>query len=240
MSPIRILHFSDLHGRAFAEAARLIDRLTPHWVVLTGDMVVGHLHHRPETQHRKQADFWSRHRACFLREGLTTTFLRGNHEGPQFLDPELQGRVPANLTAGVGFLEGIPAEFGPWGFPRELDTQGLQAELEAQGAPSLILSHVPPFGSLDHTRHGTSVGHRPLAERIRRASGAPTLVLCGHVHESFGTLTLGPTRIINAAGGYAFLEWDPATGHTDLLAQEVLVRYRPWRGFLEVLRGGRG
>ncbi len=233
---MRILHVSDLHGRAFAQVGRLVRQLKPDWIVLTGDLLddptwIPGEHRRGARQLR----LWGRVREGFALEGATTTLVRGNHEREGFEDLAWQVARPPGLEAQVGVLEGIPAEFGPWGFPRERDAADLARELEAQGPRRIWLSHVPPFGILDRTRHGVQVGHRPLAG-VLQGSDAPDLVLCGHVHESFGAQTVGRTLVVNAAAGYAHLEWHPETGRTDLLALEVLVRYRPWRGFLEALR----
>lgn len=233
---MRILHFSDLHGRAFQEAGGLVSELRPDWVVLTGDMLAD-----PEWlpgEHRRvawQQRRWVRGRVRFQRPGLCTTFVRGNHERNGFVDPELHAARPAGMEGSIGILEGIPAEFGPWGFPRELEPEALAWEMERQGPRRLWLSHVPPFGILDRTRHGVRVGHRPLAQRLE-GPDAPDLVLCGHVHESFGAHTHGGTLVVNAAGGYAYLDWHPETGHTDVLALEILCRYRPWQGLLDALK----
>ncbi len=232
---MRILHFSDLHGRASTEAARIVAQVEPDWIVLTGDMLDD-----PEWlpgEHRRSARqmrAWDRIRRPFLAAACTT-YVRGNHEREGFSDAFLQAARPTGFQDRIGILEGIPAEFGPWGFPRELAPEDLARELDVQGPRELWLSHVPPYGVLDRTRHGTRVGHRPLAALLT-GDRPPSLVLCGHVHESFGTHTVGRTHVVNAAGGYALLDWDPESGRVDLLALEVLVRYRPWRGFLEALK----
>lgn len=237
---MRILHFSDLHGRAFRVARQLVASLAPDWVVLTGDMMAD-----PEWlpgEHRRatwQMRRWVRGRAHFIAPGLCTTLVRGNHEREGFADPELQAARPAALAQDIGVLEGIPAEFGPWGFPREMDSQALARELEGQGPRRIWLSHVPPYGILDRTRHGMRVGHRPLAQCLQ-GPGAPDLVLCGHVHEAVGVWREGRTQVVNAAGGYAHLTWDPLTGDTQILALETLCRYHPWIGFLAALRPGGG
>ena len=46
---------------------------------------------------------------------------------------------------------------------------------------------------------------------------APLLVLCGHVHESFGQLRQGRTLIVNAATGFALLDLDIKTGQAQVL-----------------------
>ena len=226
MKPVRILHFSDLHGHAFCAAAQLVRMLEPDWIVLTGDMIPGHLHASPETREQRQTREWTRARPSFLNPGAVTTYLRGNHEGEHFHASGCEGTMPAVLDGRVGFLEGIPAEFGPWGFPREMSPEDLQAELAAQGDPMVILSHVPPFGCLDRTRRGVRVGHRPLAHHLAAAS--PALVLCGHVHESWGFTRQGKTLVVNAAGGAALVQLDPVVGHAEMLEMRHLVHPIGW------------
>jgi Icc-related predicted phosphoesterase len=43
------------------------------------------------------------------------------------------------------------------------------------------------------------------------------LVLCGHVHESFGHTRQGRTLIVNAATGYALLDLDMECGQAQVL-----------------------
>ncbi len=231
---MRILHLSDLHGRAHRLARAQVERHAPDWIVLTGDMVEDPQWIPGEARRlRRQHRTWARLRGAFLHEGACTTLVRGNHEREGFQDEALQKALPEALAGQVGILEGIPAEFGPWGFPRELSPEALACEMDAQGEPPIWLSHVPPFGLLDATKSGHRVGHRPLAARLA-SSQPPALVLCGHVHESFGALRHGPTLVVNAAGGFALLEWDGQ--RAELLEQGLLVRYSPWSGLFAALR----
>lgn len=61
----------------------------------------------------------------------------------------------------------------------------------------ILLTHGPPHGILDRTRHGEQVGCEELllaVERIR-----PRLHVFGHIHEDAGQAERGGTRFVNAA-----------------------------------------
>jgi Icc-related predicted phosphoesterase len=121
-------------------------------------------------------------------------------------------------------LEGTPIEFGNWGWSREWGDEDLMKELQAQlrdvTEPRVYISHVPPFGSLDQAANGQNIAHRPLFRHLHERNWPKALVLCGHVHESFGSMNAGGTLVVNAACGYALLEWTEGT--PTMLAQERL------------------
>jgi Icc-related predicted phosphoesterase len=145
-----------------------------------------------------------------------TTLTLGNHEMEGFLDRKLEA-VPASLLGRVGVLQGNPAEFGAWGFSREYEPDELQAEVEALNNPMVVLTHCPPHGRLDTTKGGQCIGHPPLRRFLDEAREPPFLVLCGHVHESFGQFRQGRTLIVNAATGYALVDLDLARGQAQVL-----------------------
>ena len=221
---LRILALSDLHGKCFPEASDLIDRERPDWIVLCGDLLpdFGRIAGR-ESRLEAQRAFWQAHRSKFLRPFAVTTLVLGNHELEGFADPGLQ-QLPAPLQGRVMRLEGIPVEFGAWGWSREREQEELEAELQEQlagnPAPSIYVSHVPPYGCLDRTWGGEHIGHRPLFQHLRRRGWPEALVLCGHVHEAAGSMDCGETLVVNAACGYALLEW--SLGTPRLLAQARL------------------
>jgi Icc-related predicted phosphoesterase len=209
--PLRILACSDLHGKGFKAAARLIDEHRPDWIVLCGDLLpdfgrIGGRGNRLETQR----EFWQVYRSTFLRPWAVTTLVRGNHELEGFADPGLQG-LPAGVQGQVVRLEGIPIECGAWGWSREWEAPALAGELEEQvranPAPAFYLSHVPPYGCLDLSKGGERIGHRPLFDHLRARDWPAAVVLCGHVHESFGSMDCGGTLVVNVACGFALLEW---------------------------------
>jgi len=216
MAPtLRLLAFSDLHGGSFREAGELIDAHRPDWIVLCGDLLPDYdrLEGR-EARLEAQRDCWQRGRSSFLRPFAVTTLVRGNHELEGFEDPELQA-LPPMLQGRVVRLEGVPVMGGARGWSRAWEDEALEAELQAQLAQNpgaaIYVSHVPPHGCLDRGRSGDAIGHRPLAAHLRRRGWPEALVLCGHVHEAFGRRDFGDTVVVNAACGYALLEWTPGT-----------------------------
>jgi Icc-related predicted phosphoesterase len=48
----------------------------------------------------------------------------------------------------------------------------------------ILVTHCPPFGILDETKYGVNVGSASLREKIEEIK--PKLVVCGHIHESYG------------------------------------------------------
>jgi Icc-related predicted phosphoesterase len=69
--------------------------------------------------------------------------------------------------------------------------------------------HAPPMGTAcDRLASGEHVGSTVIRTLIEREQ--PDLVLCGHIHESRGTDTIGAAQIINpgpaSAGHYALVE----------------------------------
>lgn len=214
---MKILHLSDLHGRHMAAVQRLIEAHEPDWIVLTGDMLpdfnmIGGKGNRLDCQR----EWWGTYRRRFMHPHAITTLTLGNHEIEGFRDRELEA-VPPSLMGKVGVLQGNPAEFGAWGFSREYDQGELQAEVDTLNLPIVLLTHCPPHGLLDATRGGDHIGHPPLQRFLDESPEPPLLVLCGHVHESFGEIRQGQTLIVNAATGYALLDLDLGRGQARVL-----------------------
>jgi Icc-related predicted phosphoesterase len=237
---LRILHFSDLHGVAMRLAESTIEAVQPNWIVLTGDILPDFSRLPGESRRlAAQREWWRTWRSSFLREGIRTTFVRGNHEIEGFEDRSLRS-VPGELAGMVGFLEGIPARWGAWGFAREWDEEALQQEVEAMGEPFVVMSHVPPHGWLDVNGGGDHIGHLALREFLDASEVAvrsltfrgryvkpPGLVLCGHVHQGFGWERHGPTLVVNAATGFAVVDLDLGSGVAHVLRMERLLEGRP-------------
>jgi len=214
---MKILHFSDLHGRHTKAAEQLIDTHAPNWIVLTGDMLPDfHMIGGKGNRLDCQREWWGTYRSSFIRPYSITTLTLGNHEIEGFRDRALEA-VPVALLGKVGVLQGNPAEFGAWGFSREYAKEALQAEVDALNRPLVVLSHCPPHGRLDVTKGVQHIGHLPLRLHLDETLDAPLLVLCGHVHESFGQFRQGRTMIVNAATGYALVDLDLARGQAQVL-----------------------
>lgn len=63
----------------------------------------------------------------------------------------------------------------------------------------LLITHCPPFGILDTSRHGITMGCEELKAIVQLR--APKIHVFGHVHGSYGMHTRGNTTFINAAIG---------------------------------------
>jgi len=114
----------------------------------------------------------------------------------------------------VGFL-GLSA-MPPWRttmyhFSEEELAEALDAgHRQVADAPRLVvLSHTPPYGTkVDRLLLGRHVGSTALRAFVDRVQ--PELVVCGHVHEARGVVSLGRTTVVNcgpaAKGYYALIE----------------------------------
>lgn len=103
------------------------------------------------------------------------------------------------IVEGVPFFGiggGIPiTPFGDWSF--DLTEDDARAKLADCPHGAVLVSHSPPKGHGDRTSRGVSCGSEAVLETIQATS--PRLVVCGHIHDSWGYDGIeGTTRIINA------------------------------------------
>ena len=85
--------------------------------------------------------------------------------------------------------------FGAWSY--DLTEAEAGAMLGGVAAGGVLVSHSPPKGHGDRTGSGVQAGSVAVLGAIRRAR--PALVVCGHIHDSWGyDGTIGPTRVVNA------------------------------------------
>jgi len=75
------------------------------------------------------------------------------------------------------------------------DAFAAAATLAPAGAPLVLVSHQPPRDTHCDLARSGHVGSTAIRAAILRHQ--PDLVLCGHIHESAGTDTLGRSRIVN-------------------------------------------
>jgi uncharacterized protein len=100
-----------------------------------------------------------------------------------------------------GLGGGIPIT--PWDWSFDLDEDEAAARLEACPDGAVLLVHSPPRGHVDVAGDGRHLGSKAVLEAIERTE--PALVLCGHIHESWGTESrIGPSRVVNLGpeGGF--------------------------------------
>lgn len=64
---------------------------------------------------------------------------------------------------------------------------------------SVIISHVPPYGTNDKVFLGMHGGSKELRELVDKFK--PRLVLCGHIHEDPGITKIGKTIVVNCSMG---------------------------------------
>jgi uncharacterized protein len=187
---MRVLAFSDVH-RDLDAAASLVERSGEV------DLVVG------------AGDFASVH------EGLEETvgalagmqaplvLIPGNNETEEALraaapDGTTVLHGEAGSEAGVsmyGLGAGIPTTPWDWSFDLSED----EAAERLAGAPEgldLMVLHSPPQGHCDQSGSGDHLGSEAILDAIE--AKAPTVAVCGHIHESWGAeSSIGDTRVFN-------------------------------------------
>lgn len=103
----------------------------------------------------------------------------------------------------------------PLDTPYEIDEGEIARRIEAAYADVgdcqtlIFCPHAPPHATgCDRLASGEHVGSTAVRAFVERAQ--PDLVLCGHIHESRGSDTIGRTRIVNPGpiflGHYALVE----------------------------------
>ncbi len=186
----RILAFSDLHhARDRAEALVAASA--------SADLVIG------------AGDFCNMRTALpgamNLLSGITAPFalVPGNAESFE----ELQEAAHAGWTVlhgsgaelaglrlfGLGY--GVPVTpFGAWSC--DLDETTAERMLNDCDAADILVVHSPPKGVADVTSRGVSVGSTAIRAAVERIQ--PRLVLCGHIHDSWGVEgPIGDSRVVN-------------------------------------------
>lgn len=190
-----LLLFSDVHNDHDA-CNRLVDRSAEV------DLVLG------------AGDF------CTMRQGLGPVIERlsaidtpavlvpGNSESVE----ELQAAVDeagwteatvlhgeAATVAGVsvfGIGAGIPiTPFGNWSY--DVSEEDAADMLRDCPEGAVLVSHSPPHNVVDQDSRGRHLGSHAIREAIERTH--PLLVVCGHIHGSWGQVdTLQDTPVVNA------------------------------------------
>jgi len=187
---MKILAFSDLHASR-KQAAELVEASRG------ADLVIG------------AGDY------CNMREGLGEALsMLSGIRAPMVLIPgnaESADELRTEVEEGIAVLHGrsiiigglkifgmgyaVPAPpFGEWSC--NLTEEEAEATLADCDSADILISHSPPYGVADRTSGGVSVGSRMVAEAIHRIQ--PGLVLCGHIHDSWGEEgRIGASRVVN-------------------------------------------
>lgn len=198
---MKLLLASDLHrdleaAHSLVERSRHVDV-----VVIAGDLC---------TKHKGLAEIVE------VLSGITapTVVVPGNAETDEELremcfgwnaSHELHGDgVEIEGVHFFGLGGGVPVTpFGAWSF--DLTEEEAAAKLEHCPHGAVLVTHSPPKGHCDADAEDHAIGSTAVLECIERTS--PRLVVCGHVHTSWGTRSnVGATPVINA--GPEGLEFD--------------------------------
>ena len=98
-------------------------------------------------------------------------------EGIQFAG--IGGTIPLPFRSQVGFYE----------------DRVLKKLSRLVNQSSIVVAHPPPWGVLDKAFNRFHAGSKGLYRLIRKYQ--PRLLICGHIHESAGTATIGNCVVVN-------------------------------------------
>ena len=105
-------------------------------------------------------------------------------------------------TEFFGLGGGIPPTPFPWSF--DLSEDEAAAKLESCPKGAVLVVHSPPKGYLDEA-HGRHLGSRAILDAIERK--LPALVVCGHIHQCWGSeAAIGTTPVVNVGPEGRFFE----------------------------------
>jgi Icc-related predicted phosphoesterase len=132
-----------------------------------------------------------------------TVLVPGNAESDTELWQACQGWQSAHVLHGealslngadlFGLGAGIPPTPFPWSF--DLSEDEAAAKLESCPEGAVLVVHSPPKGHLDEV-HGRHLGSRAILAAIERKR--PALVVCGHIHQCWGSeAVIGTTPVVN-------------------------------------------
>jgi Icc-related predicted phosphoesterase len=192
---MRILALTDIHG-AYATAQKIMDTEERYDVVVIG----GDLTTFGSPPEAEQAIL------RFQQTDKPLLVVSGNMDPPE-LDRTFDGLGVLIDSRGrslnnVGFFGISGAPLSPLNTPYEISEEEIARRATAgwntvsNVSHTVFVPHAPPFNTtLDRIASGTHVGSRAVRRFIE--AHQPDLVICGHIHESMGTDTIGSTTIVN-------------------------------------------
>jgi Icc-related predicted phosphoesterase len=198
---MKLLAFSDLH-RDLGQAARLVE------MSADADVVIG------------AGDFASVHEG--LDETINalaaieapTVLVPGNNETEDALREAASAWSAATVLHGggaaidgidfYGLGAGVPVT--PWDWSFDLDDESAARMLASCPEGAVLVLHSPPQGHCDSNGGGDHFGSTALLEAIEEK--APTVAVCGHIHESWGCQSqIGTTPVHNLGPKGTWLEF---------------------------------
>lgn len=189
---MRIYAVADIHGKPehMESIYGILDQYKPELMVIPGDMT--HFFN------------WSTVLSQLDSLPVPVLAVRGNTDLKR-IEPQI--KKAANITLlsqtphkvqGFSFVGASGTLPLPFANRISLNEKGLLSALPCPMDPNTVLVvHPPPRGACDRMGKKISVGSRHLAQFIKAA--APSLVLCGHIHEDFGTKSLHQSTVVNCA-----------------------------------------
>ena len=200
VAAMKLLAFSDLHVDLDA-AAELVERAHEvDAVVAAGDLA---------SVHRGLDEAVEALRAI----EAPTILVPGNNETDDALRSACGGWEPARVLHGeateidgvtfFGIGAGVPVT--PWDWSFDLYEDEAAAMLQRCPDRAVLVTHSPPKGHCDRSGAGQELGSTAVLAAIERTR--PSLVLCGHIHESWGCESeIGDSRVTNLGPGGRVLE----------------------------------
>lgn len=176
---MKILAFSDLH-RDLKRGAKLVE------MSREADVVIG------------AGDFASMHEGleetieALTAIGTPTVLVPGNNETDAALREACAGWKAATVLHGGGASIGGVEFFGlgagvpttPWEWSFDLDEETATVMLTHCPEDAVLVVHSPPYGHCDANGAGDRFGSRAILRAVEEKT--PRLVVCGHIHESWG------------------------------------------------------
>jgi len=191
---VKILAASDLHGDAQLSerlAKKALDN-NVELVIIAGDLTIGDMPSPGLI-------------APFQMAGLKVLIIPGNHDSFNTLyditllyDKVKSLHANNHVHGEIGFFGSHGTQLGFIGSSNsEIEDILTKSHSDISGLKKRVMVvHEPPHGTkLDNI--GFSIGNKGVRNAVEKLR--PDLVICGHVHETFGLSDyMGPSKIINA------------------------------------------